>query len=279
MADTGGITANERRWNCLIKLTEMLSEGKVRLEDLVSELKIDQNPNPNPSPLIEGFSRKAKRSPRTGGPKPVAHGPFPDDKPESNSARVKKKFKNLPTGRPTKPNPNPSQLTSKKKPRFKIEDHVMMTWTIDPPGPSSKPGPTREFADYIIENSGRPESVVLVIEKKLFWSDVSPGHARLSVPGCQVRNRFLLEREAEKLKKSSAGIEAKLVQPNVRELCEVELKLWESNSMYALIGGWMDIVARNELAVETDVRLWAYRTIDSDELCFVLEKFPKGCMN
>ncbi|CAA0820843.1 B3 domain-containing protein [Striga hermonthica] len=259
MADTGSITANERRWNCLVELAAMLSEGRVRLEDLLSQLK-------SPSPL-EGFSRKAKRSPRTG-PKPA------DEKPESSSARIKIKFKNLQTGRPTNPNPNPIQLTSKKKPRFKIEDHVMMTRTVDPPDP----GPAREFVDYIIENSGRPGSVVLVIEKKLFWSDVSPGHARLSVPGCQVKNRFLLEREAEKLKKSSTGIEAKLVQPNVRE-CGVELKLWESNSMYALIGGWMDIVATNELAVETCVRLWAYRTVDSDELCLVLEKIPKGLMN
>ncbi|KAL6493631.1 hypothetical protein OROGR_032410 [Orobanche gracilis] len=57
--DGVGCPARHRRWKCLNYLTELLSEGKVQLEDLVSQVEKE-----NPNPLDHGFLNKRKRSPR-----------------------------------------------------------------------------------------------------------------------------------------------------------------------------------------------------------------------
>ncbi|CAA0820550.1 B3 domain-containing protein [Striga hermonthica] len=270
MAETDGeLAARKRRWKCLNHLTALLSEGTVRLEDLVSELENDQN---NPIPPLEpfSFSRKGKRSPRTGSK------PTHDEKPESSSARIKITFKNLPSVagplpcKRKKVSENALQKPKKKQPRFDIRSHIM---TDQLPGPElprlADPGLPGEFVEYIIRNNGRPESFVLLIEKKLFNTDLSPSHARLSVPICQVKRPFLLKEEVEKLKADRA-MKVKLLQPNV-EKCRLTLALWESNSTYVLNGGWTEVVDRNKLVIGTSVRLWSYRKTNS-KLRFVLAK-------
>ncbi|GER39193.1 hypothetical protein STAS_15799 [Striga asiatica] len=267
--DDGELAAKKRRWNCLNQLTALLSEGTVRLEDLVSELEKDQPLKPL------SFSRKAKRSPRTGSK------PTHEEKPESSSARVKITFKNLPPAAGSLPikrkkvSDNALPKPKKKQPRFDIRKHIMteLPGLPDPVQPELRglpdPGPPSEFVEYIMRNNGRPESLVLLIEKKLFNTDVSPSHARLSVPFCQVKRPFLLKEEVEKLK-ADRVMKVKLLQPNV-EKCSLSLALWESNSTYVLNGGWTEVMDTNKLVIGTSVRLWSYRKTNS-KLRFVLAK-------
>ncbi|CAA0826841.1 Unknown protein [Striga hermonthica] len=259
--DGDGLSANTRRWICLNQVTALLTDGKVKLEDLVSEIESNRNPN---TPLFDGFSTKSKRSPRIRRIRPRSD---PDEEPAHNPTRIKIKFKNLPAavelpeskGEKCSESPNTKGKISKAR----LYRHLA---TSNLPNLHEDPTLPEPFMNYISQTGGRLDSLVFVIEKEISNTDASPSHARLSVPYCQVRNGFLTAAEADKLS-SGEGIDVDLVQPCLEER-KMIFKIWFST--YVINSGWNAVCSRDELTAENIVRLWAFRR--ESNLCFALVK-------
>ncbi|KAL6559503.1 hypothetical protein OROGR_004620 [Orobanche gracilis] len=278
--------ASHGRWKALNYLTELLSEGKVQLEDLVKQAE-------NPNPLDHGFLNKRKRSPRKNSifMKPrQSHVPVLTHPTNSRTGLIKITFK-----KPTydKPPPaageslerNPNIILARKRKKGSVigsgSDIGSGSGSGSSPSRNNKkfrmmriPSSTSEpvlpetFKNRIVEIGGRLESLVFVIEKDLFSTDVSPSHARLSVPYRQVKNTFLSSYEEAELA-SERGIPVAVVQPCLEE-CSMTFKSWKKNSMYVLINGWNNVCRENRLTARTLIRLWSFRR--NSELCFVLVK-------
>ncbi|KAL6541313.1 hypothetical protein OROHE_011021 [Orobanche hederae] len=282
--DGVGCPASHRRWKCLNYLTELLSEGKVQLEDLVRQVE-------NPNPLDHGFLNKRKRSPRKNSvfKKPrQSHVPVQTHPTNSRTGLIKITFKNIsrtittkkptydkppqPAGENLERNPNSIILACKRKKGFEIGEgsgsglgsgRIMRT-----PSSTSEPVLPETFKNRIVEIRGRLESLVLVIEKDLFLTDVSTSQARLSVPYRQVKNKFLSSYEEAELA-SERGIPVAVVQPCLKER-RMTFKSWKKNSMYVLINGWNNVCRENGLKARILIQLWSFRR--NSELCFALVK-------
>ncbi|KAL6493630.1 hypothetical protein OROGR_032409 [Orobanche gracilis] len=277
-----GCPASHRRWKCLNYLTELLSEGKVQLEDLVSQIE-------NPNPLDHGFLNKRKRSPRKNSifMKPrQSHVPVETHPTNSRTGLIKITFK-----KPTDVKPPPAAgeslernpniiLACKRKKGFEIGSgsgsesgssssrNKKKFRIMRIPSSTSEPVLPETFKNRIVEIGGRLESLVFVIEKDLFSTDVSTSHARLSVPYRQVKNTFLSSYEESELA-SERGIRVAVVQPCLEE-CSMTFKSWKKNSMFVLINGWNNVIRGNGLTARILIRLWSFRR--NSELCFALVK-------
>ncbi|GER49966.1 hypothetical protein STAS_27237 [Striga asiatica] len=258
--DGDGLSANTRRWICLNQVTALLTDGKVQLEDLVSEIQSNRNPN---TPLFDNFSMKSKRSPRI---RRIRPGPVPDKEPAHNPTRIKIKFKNpatveLPESKRKKG--SESLNTKGKISKARLYRHLAASNLPTLPEDPTLPDP---FKNHILKTGGCLGSLVFVIEKEISNTDASPGHARLSVPYCQVRNGFLTTAEVDKLS-SGEGVDVDLVQPCLEER-KMIFKIWFST--YVINSGWNAVCSRDELTAENIVRLWAFRR--ESNLCFALVK-------
>ncbi|XP_052210707.1 B3 domain-containing protein At2g24670-like [Diospyros lotus] len=119
---------------------------------------------------------------------------------------------------------------------------------------------------------------VLVIQKELFKTDVSPHHGRLAMPESQIREEFFLFHEELQLPE----IKATLIGPSRQFECCVTLKKWNMakkshsvksrrvTSTYNLVSGWNSFVSANHLREGMAVQVWAFRK--ESKLCFALVK-------
>ncbi|XP_070003154.1 putative B3 domain-containing protein At5g35780 [Nicotiana sylvestris] len=140
-----------------------------------------------------------------------------------------------------------------------------------------------EFKNKITEIEGSVESTILVIEKRLFETDIKPGEGRLSIPQRKMSNEFLKPEEDEYLNTRNGNnvseMKVKLIEPSL-EICDINLKKWNMNksnrktsSSYVLTTYWNAVTKRNGLKIGTLVQLWTFRK--GSELCFALVKLQE----
>ncbi|XP_027120564.1 B3 domain-containing protein At1g05920-like [Coffea arabica] len=120
-----------------------------------------------------------------------------------------------------------------------------------------------DFKNHMSRKLGATRDPVLVIEKRLFPSDVSAKLHRLSIPVKQVANHeFLTEGERKRFNNGNKQekIDAILVEPSLSE-SKIRFKKWyiHDSGMYILTSGWNDVVERNGLKQGTLVQLWSFR--------------------
>ncbi|XP_044482045.1 B3 domain-containing protein At5g24050-like [Mangifera indica] len=107
-------------------------------------------------------------------------------------------------------------------------------------------------------------SIMRVIQKSLYSSDVSNYHNRLSIPLRQVEQEFLTQEEKEMVEKGGK-LEVLLVEPSLN-FCEIVLAKW--NNSYVLIKEWNNVKNRSKLKAGDEVQIWSFRT--PEKLCFAL---------
>ncbi|EEF40411.1 hypothetical protein RCOM_0610210 [Ricinus communis] len=113
-------------------------------------------------------------------------------------------------------------------------------------------------------------NVKLVMTKKLFKTDLSSGHNRLSMPLNQIKDHtFLQEEERQKLEKYDE-LSVQFMEPCGVDSV-VKVKKWayrnQKGSSYALRTGWNDVVARNQTTEEEIkefkendmIQIWSFR--------------------
>ncbi|CAK9183075.1 unnamed protein product [Ilex paraguariensis] len=153
-------------------------------------------------------------------------------------------------------------------------------------GPNPPPSLPIEFQDRIRDMGGSPETIVLVIQKALYWTDVNDAQNRLSIPQSQIRTEFLEDDERETLKgrngdNNVAAMEVRLIDP-LLQVCTVSLRRWEmkkkrggSSPLYVLNGpSWKTMKSSNGLELGLVIQLWSFRV--GGEPCFALVKLPGG---
>ncbi|KAL0355770.1 UNVERIFIED_CONTAM: hypothetical protein Sradi_4023900 [Sesamum radiatum] len=244
-------------------------DGKVELEQLVNRVE-----NPNPEALVHGFLKKRKRSPRK---RKVFIQTLAlvvdrvDDSPQTGKESGPKS-----TSGKTPAVVCTQESISKKISIKKPTDHVEApkTSTAEPAGEEKNPEFSTSrtilpeaFKNHIIQTGGCLETLVFVIQKGLFKTDLDPNEGRLSIPYRQVQNQFLNSSEFEQLDSTQGGIPAILVEPCLEE-CKMSLRNWKSNSMCALVSGWNEVCSRNALGQGVIIRLWSFRR--QTDLCFAV---------
>ncbi|KAM7502736.1 hypothetical protein LguiB_001640 [Lonicera macranthoides] len=151
-----------------------------------------------------------------------------------------------------------AQKPKKKKSNKRISDYDSPANQQPPPLPQKY----REKVDAM----GVSEPV-LVIQKRLFKSDLTQQHNRFSIPFKQKRADFLTDEEKEFVKKNQ--LEVTLIDPCLVEW-KLNMKEWNMNtSVYVLTTNWYKLVLENaDLEEGTEVQLWSFRL--GTTLCFVL---------
>ncbi|XP_044482044.1 uncharacterized protein LOC123208573 [Mangifera indica] len=115
-----------------------------------------------------------------------------------------------------------------------------------------------------IEKVRNGTSIMRVIQKSLYFSDVSDYHNRLSIPLKQVEQEFLTQEEKEFIEKAGK-LEVLLVEPSLN-ICGITLAKW--NSSYVLIKEWNNVKDRSKLKAGDEVQIWSFRTLE--KLCLAL---------
>ncbi|KAL6497387.1 hypothetical protein OROGR_029316 [Orobanche gracilis] len=274
-------SAKNRRWKCLNYLTMLLSEGKVQLEDLVRQV---ENCHPRIPSWDQGLFTTGKRSPRTDknfGLKNSSVSGRLHTVVYSQSSVPSQTTITKPSSVATGSEIIPRSLHKNpifKKPTFPCKTQKGFEKGECSSRPSGKKPKIRNFRnvekptlpekikDRIVKIGGCLESVVFVIEKRLYLTDVSKSHGRLTVPHRQVNNKFLESHEQDELN-SGKGIRSALLQPSLEE-CEITFKSWNSNSTYVLVNNWNRVRRDNGLMVGKTIQLWAFRR--NSELCFAI---------
>ncbi|GAV83013.1 DUF313 domain-containing protein [Cephalotus follicularis] len=125
---------------------------------------------------------------------------------------------------------------------------------LEPPPPMSQ-----ELKKHIEAMNGTDP--VLVIQKKLFKTDLSARHNRLLIPILQTRKEFLTVDERRGLERGE-GITLRFIEPCLDEDVLV-LKKWaqKTTSNYVLIKNWYRIVnkKKNMLLLDAVVQFYAFR--------------------
>ncbi|KAM7269040.1 hypothetical protein ACFE04_024537 [Oxalis oulophora] len=114
--------------------------------------------------------------------------------------------------------------------------------------------------------------VKLVIQKRLYKSDIEDNNGRFSIPLKQIRNDFLTTDDIELLdKQNSAGVKVELLDPCL-DMTDMYLKKWKMGNIfvYNLLTGWKSVVRKieNGLFMGVEVQLWSFRS--DNKLCFAL---------
>ncbi|KAG6405063.1 hypothetical protein SASPL_132645 [Salvia splendens] len=128
---------------------------------------------------------------------------------------------------------------------------------------------------------GATTEAKLVIQKKLYHTDLSSGHNRLSIPFNDIENDFLTEEEKqyllgqdEKKKKLVKTVPPSLEVETVK-LCRWDMpKKSRKTSTYVIRGSWNAIVKSNKLRFNRTAQLWGFRV--DRELCFALMKVTRN---
>ncbi|KAK6936513.1 B3 domain-containing protein At2g31720-like [Dillenia turbinata] len=163
-----------------------------------------------------------------------------------------------------------ARTRKQKKKRSRIIDN----------GPDPPPDLPREFKTEIAERY-RGTQIVLVIQKRIFKTDVNRGHNRFSVPARQVIKEFLTEEEKRKL--NDQDLSVVLIQPSLESI-EMNMKTWvmhkengKASSSYMLKTKWGEVVKKNNIQIGDIVQLWAFRTeMRENTLGFALVKIRRA---
>ena len=124
-----------------------------------------------------------------------------------------------------------------------------------------------DFKARIREMKGT--NLILVLEKKLFKTDIRKVENRLSIPANQIRKEFVREEEEEILR-AGEGMKAVLIQPSL-EVSTITLKKWKMKTtcyVYVLTTQWNSVVVRESLQKDDIVQVWSFRV--GRELGFAL---------
>ena len=143
------------------------------------------------------------------------------------------------------------------------------------------PDPAQPMPDKLMEMVIRDfdvSTVVFVIQKSLFQTDLEKGENRLSMTLKQIASGdFLTEEEKRTMArrrphKRLEGIEVDFIEPD-KELRKTEmmLKKWDSknSSSYVLSRNWHKVAQRNELKVGDIVQIWFFRSREGKP-CFAV---------
>ena len=166
-------------------------------------------------------------------------------------------YKNLKTHQAKPLSPNPPSKPIKEKPSRMIQ----------------QPDLPNKYTDIITAKNGC--ELKLIIEKKLFKTDLEKDANRLSIPKGQLKAEFLGQKEhiilQEKVEGHYKGIEVPLVQP-CREVSTILLKNWKygNGNSYMLSSQWNDVAEKNGLKVDDIIQLWSFRV--NHELWMALVK-------
>ncbi|KAM1095866.1 hypothetical protein ACFXTH_010627 [Malus domestica] len=138
-----------------------------------------------------------------------------------------------------------------------------------------------EFKNMIHSLCG--SHVKLVIEKKIFATDLNTHHDRLSMPENQVVDkRFLSEQHDQELKLRGSLV-VKVIDHNLKVHDKLGFTKWKSTSSfsYVLNSGWKKIIEsqKNKLFVKDTIQVWSFRVkidkknpIYRERLCFAIVK-------
>ncbi|KAG8379205.1 hypothetical protein BUALT_Bualt07G0064400 [Buddleja alternifolia] len=254
----GRFSGSERRWRCLIHLSKLLHEGTP-----LEELMITTQQHHKSSTITTTYNdhhhdfldhkgsvfKKGRRSPR----KKKSIFINPDHEGQLMSLKItmikkmctttlSKKIITMIKKSKSDTSSSNAELPHYLGKRRSRTDHdsqnqekkraAMKKVKVPETSPRQLP---EEFKNHILDIGGCLEKLVLVIEKRLFKTDVSSLHSRLSVPYSQVVNPFLEQSDVDDLDHTpKAEIKATLVQPCLRE-CEISLRNWKTNNQYALV--------------------------------------------
>ncbi|XAR50786.1 hypothetical protein NMG60_11005212 [Bertholletia excelsa] len=133
-----------------------------------------------------------------------------------------------------------------------------------------------------INPSAQPK---LLIEKRLYKTDVNKCEGRLSIPERQTRSEFLRDEEKIKLStydgKNWEEMEVRLIEPSGEEN-RIRLKKWVMRKedpkkkavvVYALTTYWNRVWMKNQLEEGTFIQLWSFRD-KASQLCLALVRVP-----
>lgn len=139
-----------------------------------------------------------------------------------------------------------------------------------PPPPPPTPELPQDFKEKIAKLRG--SEPVLIIEKRLFKSDVDKQQNRFSFPVKQVKSEFLTLEEKTFLDSPNQEIGVRVIDPGLREWSTIDLNKWDMNKSfnYVLISKWNELISKNGLKEGTVVQLWSFRV--DDHLWFALVK-------
>ncbi|KAM7459580.1 hypothetical protein LguiA_036574 [Lonicera macranthoides] len=137
----------------------------------------------------------------------------------------------------------------------------------NPPPPLELP---QDFKEKIAKLRG--SKPVLIIEKRLFKSDVNKQRNRFSFPVKQVKSEFLTLEEKTFLDSPNQEIGVRVIDPGLREWTTIDLNKWDINKSfnYVLVSKWNELISKNGLKEGTVVQLWSFRV--DDHLWFALVK-------
>ena len=125
----------------------------------------------------------------------------------------------------------------------------------------------------------------MVLQKKLFKSDVDKGQGRVTMPVRECGTRLSLTEEEKQMlevrdkKDSLVGIRVKVIEPGLQER-ELTFKKWnykENTSSYVLVNSWFEVVVKNELKDGDEIQIWTFRI--NGKLAFALVKLPTSTKN
>ncbi|CAN1168310.1 B3 domain-containing protein At2g31420 [Linum perenne] len=122
-----------------------------------------------------------------------------------------------------------------------------------------------------IEGELQGKEIKLLIEKRLYDSDLKPNEGRMSIPNTKMCKEVLTPEEVEWLKTARGkknevlGMELKMVDPQLK-VRKIMLKHWnlkkengKVGSMYVLSKYWNEVVKELGLQKEEVVQLWGFR--------------------
>ncbi|PWA72507.1 hypothetical protein CTI12_AA269900 [Artemisia annua] len=134
---------------------------------------------------------------------------------------------------------------------------------------------TKRLKEHIThEQNGT--NIMLVIQKKLFKSDLAANQNRLTMPYNQLQTiDFLTEQEREYLLTAESNIDVSLLGPTLQMFTKkMKLVRWAINSTqsYILRTGWNNFVQenKNDLKQEAIIQVWSYRKVDHNNPCFAI---------
>ncbi|KAK2641192.1 hypothetical protein Ddye_022955 [Dipteronia dyeriana] len=121
-------------------------------------------------------------------------------------------------------------------------------------------------------------NIMIVIRKKLFFTDTNGHYHRMSIPEKQVRSaNFLTPEEKEWVNNEGGEMTPLFIQPSLA-VSELVFKRWtmaksDSNKcsyVYVLTSGWNDVISANHLKQGDQVQLWSFRI--NHQLCLALAR-------
>ncbi|KAM1636460.1 hypothetical protein ACFX1X_014619 [Malus domestica] len=146
-----------------------------------------------------------------------------------------------------------------------------------------------EYKKLIIGKMNGTE-LTLLIQKKLYPTDVNPNHNRLSLPPLQVLSgSFLTSNEIETLNQKSRDLgflNIPFIDPRLKlkEKKGINLSLWtlskSDRKSYALKTSWGKVVKKNKLVAGDVIQVWSFRANGNQlHLAIVLVQRATECSN